>query len=78
MSKLLVVVVAISAVAAFVCFAVNVDTKDAGGITGTIEVQPDTPREHVDQTRSLFRVAGVGWVCIGILSLAWAIRRSRG
>jgi len=78
MKKVAIVVVVISAVAAFVCLTVNVDTKDVGGISGTVVVQPDTPKEHVDQTRTALRIAGVGWICIGIMSLAWAVRSSRG
>ena len=68
-------VVVISVVAALVCLTVQVDTKDVGGITGTIVIQPDTPEEQVEQMRIFLRTAGVGWICLGILSLVWARRR---
>jgi hypothetical protein len=71
------VVVLISAVAGFVCLNVNVDTTNVGGITGTVIVQPDTPKEHVDQTCTALRIAGVGWICSGTLSLAWAVPSAR-
>lgn len=77
MNKLAITVALISTLFAFIFLTVNVDTKDVGGITGTFVVKPGTPNEHVDQARSAIRIAGVGWICIGVLSLAWAIRSSR-
>jgi len=76
MMKVAMVVFVISVVAAFVCLTVNVDTKDIGGITGTIVVQPGTAKEHVDQTRSALRIAGLAWICIGTVALVWAMRRA--
>jgi hypothetical protein len=76
MKKAAIAMIVISAVAAFVCLSVNVDTKDIGGIIGPAVVQPDTPAEHINQTRRFLRIAGIGWIGIGILGLTWAVRSS--
>ena len=69
--------VLLSVLLAFVFFTVNVNTTNVGGITGTVVVRTGTPQERIDQTRNVLRFAGIIWVCIGVLSLAWVIRSSR-
>ena len=78
MNNLTSIVVIISATAAFICFSINVHTEDLGGSIGTIVVPQDTPEEMIEQLRSALKVAGVGWICFGVLGLVWAARRSRG
>ncbi len=77
MKRLAVIVAIISALAAFLCLTVNVDTKNIGGITGTLIVPLETPKENIDRTRLFLRIAGFGWICIGILSISCATRTSK-
>jgi hypothetical protein len=72
-----VVVVLISAIAAFVCLTINVETKETVGIAGTVVLPPGVSDEQAAQTRAALRVAGIGWMCIGILGLVWIVRNSK-
>ena len=72
MQKIVIALAIISLLAGFVLMTLKVDTQDAGGITGTIVVKPDTPPETITQTRNTLRSVGVIWLGLGFLGLAWA------
>jgi hypothetical protein len=67
----------ISVAAAFVCLTLNVGSSDVGGITGTLVVQKGASQATIQQTKTAFRVAGLGWVGISVGLLFWNLRRPR-
>ncbi len=62
---------------ALMCLMVNVDTKDIGGLIGTVILQPGTTQEQVEITRNFLKLMGFAWICIGILGITREDRKLR-